>query len=91
MRSSHAALTNRRQGSKKVVDKSKIVEASDAGRAAVDALAQINEYFDQSDTSLQVISPGRVHHAPSKNRALGQREACKWRRRILYPTCVPPR
>lgn len=42
------------QASKQVVDKGKIVEALESGRAAVDALTQINEYFDSSDRSLQV-------------------------------------
>jgi len=40
--------------SKQVVDKAKIVEALDAGRTAVDALQQINEYFDSAEGSLKV-------------------------------------
>jgi len=44
------------EASKQVADKSKIIEATEAGYAAVDALNQINEYFDQSDNSLQVNS-----------------------------------
>ena len=45
-----------------VKDKSKVQEASDAGSAAVDALNQINEYFDASDTSLQVnfVAPDKL-------------------------------
>ena len=45
-----------------VADKSKVQEASDIGGAAVDALNQINEYFDASDTSLQVnyVAPDRL-------------------------------
>jgi len=61
------------QASKQVVDKSKIVEALDSGRAAVDALQQINEYFDSSDKSLQVnyLAPDKqafVLKALSKSR-----------------------
>lgn len=44
----------RPQASKKVTDASKVVEATAAGNAAIDALNQINEYFDSSDKSLQV-------------------------------------
>lgn len=45
-----------------VKDKSKIQEASDAGTAAVEALNQINEYFDASDNSLQVnfVAPDKL-------------------------------
>eukprot|EP00617_Octactis_speculum_P002967 CAMPEP_0185771168 /NCGR_PEP_ID=MMETSP1174-20130828/63483_1 /TAXON_ID=35687 /ORGANISM="Dictyocha speculum, Strain CCMP1381" /LENGTH=242 /DNA_ID=CAMNT_0028456939 /DNA_START=13 /DNA_END=741 /DNA_ORIENTATION=+ len=36
-----------------------IIQATDAGRGAVEALNQINEYFDSSDKSLQVNSISR--------------------------------
>jgi hypothetical protein len=42
------------QASRRITDSSKVIEATEVGRAAVDALNQINDYFDQSDVSLQV-------------------------------------